>query len=250
MHAERMLIGQNVSGSNPLLEARPEDVRSVALKRDWLWIGRLTVLSALITQSVATIVLSARRLKAGSLSEIDIRNAVMALGGLTVQLISLFILLLSQRWEYIPAAASSPVIWTNNNNDLGAMAKISIAASTMLNSWYFRFHIWDTYAQVLKREEEKELYTFPRNLRPLHNDPYQNFPEGRHFYLNENGPRFSLLPNLYWLVWLLLLYPAQSSQFLSLLASAFLSLSFPIEELVSGGFYRWKDPLAEKLYVF
>jgi hypothetical protein len=63
------------------------------------------------------------------------------------------------------------------------------------------------------------------------------------------GP--SILPNLYWLVWLLLLYPPhRANQLLSLLTSAFLSLSFVIEELVSGGFSTWKDPLAEALYVF
>jgi hypothetical protein len=268
MHAEkRLAIGQDSVDSIPLLEARPEDVRSVSQKRDWFWTGRIIILMGLMTQSVATLVLSNRRLNAGHLGEIDIRNAMMAFGGLVVQLISACILLRSERWELIPGTIppNAPTQPASGKN-LGIIASLFIIVSTIVNSWYFRFHIRDTYNQVRKKEDER-LYNFPRALDISLSESDTNSyivdtylrqcsrstvprpsSEGTILRPSSGG---TILPNVYWLVWLFILYPLhQTNQLLALLTSAFLSLSFVVEEMVLGNFPTWKDSLAEKLYVF
>ncbi|KAF2676259.1 hypothetical protein K458DRAFT_397146 [Lentithecium fluviatile CBS 122367] len=248
MHAEKRLVvagGEEHVESVPLIEVRVGDVRSIRQARDWVWIGRMVILLALMTQSVATLVLSGRRLNAEQLCEIDIRNAMMALGGLFVQLISAFILLRNERWEFIPGIEhAGPSIGISHGEDLGIVATVLITLSTMVNSWYFRFHMKDTYAQVLKKGDE-QLYTFPRGLRALDFGTEQRAPYLRLYHGRTN------LPNFYWLIWPLLLYPAhQTGHLLALLISTFLSSSFVVEELVSRTFSTWKDPIAEKLYVF
>jgi hypothetical protein len=119
----------------------------------------------------------------------------------------------------------------------------------------------------VRKKEDERLYNFPRALDISLSESDTNSyivdtylrqcsrstvprpsSEGTILRPSSGG---TILPNVYWLVWLFILYPLhQTNQLLALLTSAFLSLSFVVEEMVLGNFPTWKDSLAEKLYVF
>jgi hypothetical protein len=250
MHAVKRSSNAEDDDSVPLLEANLEDICRVPRERDWVWTGRTIVLMGLMVQSVATLILSYRRLHAGQLGEVDIRNAMMALGGVVVHLNSVYILVRNERWEFIPGAVLPDTLHQMpDDNDFGIVATLFVIASTILTSWYFRFHIEDTYTHVAKKKEDR-LYVFPRTLKALDGRTLGSLATARDtmWYQGLSGTR---LPSYYWLVWLLLLYHVhQNSQVLALLISVFLSLSFVVEEVVLGPASTWKDPLADKLYVF
>jgi hypothetical protein len=147
-HAElRTAVQQDKPDTAVLLSVSSEDVRRVPLARDWLWVGRLFLLLALTTQSTGTLILSFRRLKANQMGETDIRNAGMALGGLAVQLTSILILSLNERWEVTPEATLHISQHNTTHKRPSIITKLLVTASMLLHSWYFRFHIRDTWIQ-------------------------------------------------------------------------------------------------------
>ncbi|KAF2113877.1 hypothetical protein BDV96DRAFT_601339 [Lophiotrema nucula] len=224
--------------SIPLLQADVKDVRRRPQKWTLVWLGRITVCIIFLTQAAGTLVLAVRRLKQGEIGEIDIRNAVVALGGLTFQLIGVLILILNEEWEFDASEVPSDPAVRRSAKYRGPTFKLLMTASVIVNSWYFRFHIKDVYlltaGNMVRRGEHFS----------------EAVASGTYVSYGSIGAK-SLLPNFMWLAWAMLLYLGQSSsELLALIICAFLSLSFPIEELATGTFPRWKDPLSEKLYVF
>ena len=187
--------------------------------------GRLAVLFFLTIQSSATLVLSARRMKADQMSEIDIRNAWVALGGVVVHLNSAAILLMHDRWRCLPGIAiTTPSTPLTAEERPGILARVVVTA-TILNCWYFRLHTRDMIGLTSNTYTRPSVASVP--------------------------PSFMELPSFVWLAWPVILYHAQSERAIVILFVAlFHSLGFPIEEVVKSEFTKWKDPLAENMYVF
>jgi len=242
VHAElRPLPGIEQCASVPLFDVPIKDLRKVPQDRGWLWIGRYTVLLCLMAQSAATLVLSGRRLKADALSEVDVRNASVALGGVVVQIMSTCILLMNQRWEYEPSPTEAAMISVvaDDKQPLSATTRLIVTTFILLNSWYFRFHIRDTYLLAI-HTELNSYYNPVYPLSALATDVYQRSDTAK-----------SLLPNFVWLAWPMMIYIVlENNEPLAFTISAVLSMSFPIEELAKGGMSKWKDPLSDALYVF
>lgn len=230
-----------------LLSVPMRNLRVIPRKRGLPWIGRLVVLLCLMTQAVGTLILSGRRLQADQMGEVDIRNALTSLGGLLVHVMSVIIILRGNRWKYVPTQAdtilapvASPAPSSTGTKDdmkpaprddekLGVVARL-ITTATILNCWYFRFHIRDTIGLAVDGVLNHEQYptTF---VRP--------------------DPGGSLLRYLVWLAWPAMIFHAQSEKGrVVLMITLFLSVGFPVEDLAKNQFPKWKDPLADALYVF
>jgi hypothetical protein len=215
-------------------ETHPSSVALLAI----LGYGRLFVLFCLMAQAVGTLVLSGRRIRAGQMGDMDIRNAWMAFRGLVVQAMSAIIVLTGRRWEHIPRpldATSSNAnfrmvtIRNANQGDLGVVARF-IVTTTVLSFWYFRFHIEDTIALIV--------------LGALYNKSDSVY--SAHYY-----PEQAVLSSLVWLAWPVMIFHAQRENAGTVLfVSLFRSVGFPIQELATKRFPKWKDPLADMLYVF
>jgi hypothetical protein len=221
-----------------LLAIPCKELQKSAMKRGLLGYGRLFVLFCLMAQAVGTLVLSGRRIRAGQMGDMDIRNAWMAFGGLVVQAMSAIIVLTGRRWEHIPRpldATSSNAnfrmvtIRNANQGDLGVVARL-IVTTTVLGFWYFRFHIEDTIALIV--------------LGALYNKSDSVY--SAHYY-----PERAVLSSLVWLAWPVMIFHAQRENAGTVLfVSLFRSVGFPIQELATKRFPKWKDPLADMLYVF
>ncbi|ORY16916.1 hypothetical protein BCR34DRAFT_597308 [Clohesyomyces aquaticus] len=222
--------------SLPLFSIPLEDVRRVRKDRGLFWVGRVVVLAASITQAVATLVLSGRRLSNGQLGEIDIRNAAVALGGLLVQLMGLAILLRSERWEINGDDVTTVLGVAQQREEHGLVSQIIMTASIVATSWYFRFHILDTSLIVMG---VRDLSGYGLGW---------DYPLAAHSMHDMQSPS---LPNFVWLMWVGLLHKVQRENGgFALVIGSFLSLSFSIQELVKADFTPWKDPLSERMYVF
>jgi hypothetical protein len=228
-------IGQDEGSSVPLIDVAFEDLQCLSAKKGLPWIGRLFVLLCLSVQAVGTLVLSGRRLHAGQMGDADIRIAWTAFGGLTINLMSAVIVLKGHRWTYVPApndthpATQQAFSATSKQGvRMGIIARL-ITTGTILSSWYFRLHIRHTLGLALRRMPDEQNWS-----------PYKRPDPGR-----------SSLPFLVWLAWPVLIFHAQSTNgTVVLLVSLFHALSFPLEELATNKFTKWKDPLADTLYVF
>jgi hypothetical protein len=88
-----------------------------------------------LRQSTGTLVLAFRRLKANQMGETDIRNASMALRRLVVQLISISILLINERWE-VTCEATPRVSQANTTmcKQPSVITKLFVTASVLLHS--------------------------------------------------------------------------------------------------------------------
>jgi hypothetical protein len=178
----RTVVGPDPGESVPLFEVRAGDVRRVQQKRGWVWGGRLMVLAALMVQSVGTLVLAIRRMEAKQLGEIDVRNAMMAVGGFVIQLQSAGILLRSEHWEFVSGPAQAPTSrvrpWTRKH--LGITATVFVTLSAMLNSWYFRFHVKDTYSQILQKQGGLH-YIIPRGITDVDVEASERYAKATHW---------------------------------------------------------------------
>jgi hypothetical protein len=177
----------------PLFEARPEDVRSVVQKRDWFWIGRMVVLAALMTQSVATLVLSGRRLNAGELGEVDIRkrdDSPWWSSRPTHQ--HIHTPERNQRWEYIPGivlpsmAARQP-----SDKDLETIATLFhvgfVSSQLMVLAISYQRHL-HTCAQ--ERKMMDEFITYPRTLTAMDMSSINSATTNRKLFTTYPRPRF------------------------------------------------------------
>lgn len=182
------------------------------------------------------------------MGETDIRNAWIAMGGLLTHVMSIAIVLRGNRWKHatrpVQAATTTsenvkPLAFpektpdrlkrlkSGNESELGVTSRLIVTA-TILNCWYFRFHIRDTIMLAMTARITQIQTSHPRP-----------------------NPGGALLPYLVWLAWPLVIFGAKIEKSkVVLLISLFLSVGFPIEELVKNSFSKWKDPLSDNLYVF
>jgi hypothetical protein len=89
-----------------------------------------------MVQAIGTLLLAVRRLKAGGMGHVDIRNASMAFGGLVVQAVSAIIVLTGRRWERIPRPSDvTPIdvfvrmVIIRNAEHLGAIARLIVTTT-------------------------------------------------------------------------------------------------------------------------
>jgi hypothetical protein len=237
-----------------LFDVPLRNIKKVRENRDAIWIGRYTILLFLMAQTVATLVLSGRRFKADQMSEIDVRNASVAFGGLIVQLLSACILFMNERWEYIQRPGGEFVIphVPEPRQPPSVIMRIIVTASVLVDSWYFRYHIRDTYLIAFHDGLSYE-YGSRYPLSAVTHEIVTRDMSGPFIpvALARSDAARSLLPNLVWFVWPVMIYFVQKEQeLLGLTVSALLAMSFSVEELVESGFSTWKDPLADALYVF
>jgi hypothetical protein len=234
-------IDHGSNNSIVLLNIPPKDVSRTTKKRDWIWFGRLLLLAAGITQSTATFVLSCRRVGKDRMSEIDIRNGFAAFGGLAVMLSSFLILLLNDQWtcqpSFQPQASANQLAGNLSGNTWPSrFHKASVTLSLLTSTWYLRFHIKDTY-MVTRRLKQESFCT--------------TYCGGSVTYVRPQEGGQIRLSNFVWLTWPFMLYNLQGwNEMAALLISAILSIGFPIEEIALGIFSTWKDPLAERWYLF
>jgi hypothetical protein len=258
LHAEvRMAPNAEIHDTVPLFNVPLRNVKRVKEDRNAVWIGRYTVLLFLMAQTIATLVLSGRRFKEMEMCETDVRNASVAFGGLIVQLISASILLMNERWEYVHRPGEEFVVphMAGLRQPSSAIVRIILTISILVNSWYFRFHIRDTYMIAFHgglTSSYGRSYPLSKVTTELYSrDFYSQELYSRVYSSGSSDVARSLLPNLVWFVWPVMIYFVQREQeLLALTVSALLAMSFSVEELVESGFSKWKDPLADALYVF
>jgi hypothetical protein len=99
----------------------------------------MTVLVLFVIQASGTLVLFGRRLSRGEAGEVDIRNAVVALGGLVVQLQSIGILLLNSSWYHVNEGGL--YLAYREARQGRRLFSICLTFLLMLNSYYFRQHM-------------------------------------------------------------------------------------------------------------
>jgi hypothetical protein len=125
--------------SRPLLGVPFQQLRRASLPYDLTWAGRMTVLVLFVIQASGTLVLFGHRLSRGEAGEVDIRNAVVALGGLVVQLQSIGILLLNSSWYHVNEGGL--YLAYQEARQGRRLFSICLTFLLMLNSYYFRQHM-------------------------------------------------------------------------------------------------------------
>jgi hypothetical protein len=124
------------------------------------------------------------------------------------------------------------------------ITKLFVTASVLLHSWYFRFHIRDTWTLAFSKRKTSSYNPYPLASEVTY-EFYHILDESK------NDDPAVMLAKFVWLNWPLMIYVGQgSNEWVALLVSAFLSLYLPVEELAGSQFPVWKDPLAEMLYNF
>lgn len=188
----------------------------------------MTVLVLFVIQASGTLVLFGRRLSRGEAGEVDIRNAVVALGGLVVQLQSIGILLLNSSWYHVNEGGL--YLAYREARQGRRLFSICLTFLLMLNSYYFRQHM----AFIL-------LTVTTLNI-PWGRSSY------RLSYYSTDG--FGVL-EFVWPVWVFLLFQgvSQHSTIMFVIAP-YITLGFPTEEIARGTFPSWADPLSDRLLVF
>jgi hypothetical protein len=192
-----------------------------------MWVGRLAALLLFVVQAVATLVLFGRRIRQGEVGELDLRNAIVALGGLLIQIQSIGILLMNSTWHYVD---DRTLRVQSRENNYGLFLSLCLTFLLLLNSFYFRNHIVYTYARFLARATIV--------------DPFYGVNVS--YYKTDDFSSLSFM----WPIWVFLLFRGVSQSHITVCIAAYLSLSFPIEEAIRGQFPKWVDPLAEKLFIF
>jgi hypothetical protein len=219
--------------SRPLLGVPFQQLRRASLPYDLTWAGRMTVLVLFVIQASGTLVLFGHRLSRGEAGEVDIRNAVVALGGLVVQLQSIGILLLNSSWHHVNEGGL--YLAYQEARQGRRLFSICLTFLLMLNSYYFRQHM----AFIL-------LTVTTLNI-PWGRSSY------RLSYYSTGGPgrRSFRVLEFVWPVWVFLLFQgvSQHSTIMFVIAP-YITLGFPIEEIARGTFPSWADPLSDRLLVF
>lgn len=238
-----------------LLEVPFEEVRRVGRPKTVQWFGRFFVLLCVMTQSVGTIILSVRRLREFEMGETDIRNAWTALGGAIATTISIVIMLRNNHWKHTTSIQPGvPSISTTTRasqykqfEDTGFIFK-SIVTLTILNTWYLRYQICDTFERAMRSATPLAHYMLCHRTRsPARSDVWVSRNAYTVRYVKPN----LTLPDFVWIAWPIMIYHAlQEHGHIVLLITFFHSLGFPIEEMARHTFNKWKDPLADALYVF
>jgi hypothetical protein len=252
LHVEPM--DEDGGAKVPLLDVSCEELREVTQPRDVQWFGRLFLLLCVLTQSIGTIILSVRRLQRYQMGETDIRNAWTAVGGALVTSISIAIMLRNTRWEHAPTIqpdnstnpTTRPSTRCRTRSRPGFIARL-IVTLTVLNTWYFRYQIVETF------ERAKSAWIPPQSPGS------EGVPYGKTYgvWILRNGQTLRYvktgltLPDFVWLLWPTMIYYVQQDHGeIVLLITFFHSLGFPIEEIAREAHNRWKDPIADGLYVF
>ena len=247
-------IGEEEGVTIPLLDVSCEELREVTQPRNIQWFGRLFLLLCILTQSVGTIVLSVRRLQHFQMGETDIRNAWTAVGGTLVTSISIAIMLRNKRWEHAPIiqpgnstnSTTRPSTQCKTRSQPGVIGRLIITL-TVLNTWYFRYQIVETF------ERARSTWV------PAQSPGSSSLPYGKAYgvwYLrNGYTARYVksglVLADFVWLLWpVMIFYVQQEHGEIVLLITFFHSLGFPIEEIARNAHNKWKDPIADLLYVF
>jgi hypothetical protein len=172
---------------------------------------------------MGTLVLFGWSMSRKKVGEVDLWDALVAIGGLLVQAQSICILFMNYQWQYDGNTDTKRPRDGSRDLEMSHVSEMTLTFLMVVNSAYLRNHFVN---MVISSEYRDSFFSNSYYSRP------------------DSGRTISAYV---WPVWILTLFG--QNQLIAWPLFVYLTFGYVVEELVRQSFPRWKDPLAEKLMV-